>query len=181
MNHVTIKPTRIEQFLFSSSRSSLLWLAVRLYVGWTWFQSGIGKLTNSAWVGENAGAALGGYVRGAIGRAAGENPTVYSWYADFLSGMVLPNAELFSYFVVFGEILVGVALITGLFVGLAAFFGSFMNMNFLLAGTVSSNPILLVLSLFLLAGWRVAGYLGLDRVALPYIKRCLVRRRANRE
>lgn len=176
MSNNIIKPTALEQFLFSSNRSSLLWLAVRLYVGWTWFQSGLGKLTNSSWVGENAGQALSGFVKGAVAKASGERPSVSAWYARFLSETVLPNSELFSYLVVFGELLVGIALIVGIVVGLAAFFGFFMNLNFLLAGTISLNPILLILSLLLVIAWRVAGYLGLDQVVLPLIKQRFCRR-----
>ena len=69
----------------------------------------------------------------------------------------------------FGEVLVGIALILGLFAGAAAFFGAFMNFNFLLAGTVSTNPILLVLAIGILAAWRTAGYIGLDRWVLPVV------------
>ena len=66
-----------------------------------------------------------------------------------------------------GEFLVGMALILGLFTGIAAFFGSFMNMNYLLAGTVSTNPILLVVALLLVLAWKTAGWWGLDRWLLP--------------
>jgi uncharacterized membrane protein YphA (DoxX/SURF4 family) len=38
-----------------------------------------------------------------------------------------------------GETLVGVGLILGAFTGIAALFGSLMNMNYLLAGAVSIN------------------------------------------
>ncbi len=72
--------------------------------------------------------------------------------------------------VAWGELLVGIALILGAFTGIAAFFGAFMNMNFLLAGAVSTNPILLLGQLFLILAWRVAGWLGLDRYLLPKLK-----------
>jgi len=73
--------------------------------------------------------------------------------------------------IAWGEVIVGAALILGLFVGLAAFFGSFMNLNFLLAGTVSVNPIMITLGVFLILAWRVAGYWGLDRFVLPLVSR----------
>jgi uncharacterized membrane protein YphA (DoxX/SURF4 family) len=81
----------------------------------------------------------------------------------------LPNAVLFSYLITFGEILVGVALILGLLTGFAAFFGGFMNASYLFAGTVSTNPVLLLLAILLVLAWRVAGYWGLDRWALPML------------
>jgi thiosulfate dehydrogenase [quinone] large subunit len=39
----------------------------------------------------------------------------------------------------------------------------------LLAGTVSTNPLLLIPSIFLILAWRNAGWLGLDRFALPLV------------
>ena len=66
-----------------------------------------------------------------------------------------------------GEIAVGIGLILGLFTGIAAFFGGLMNANYLFAGTVSINPLLFVLSTWLVLAWRVAGYYGLDRWGLP--------------
>lgn len=44
-----------------------------------------------------------------------------------------------------------------------------MNMNYLLAGAVSTNPMLGFLSLFLILAWRIAGYYGLDRYVLPLL------------
>ena len=93
--------------------------------------------------------------------------TCQAWYAVFLKSVVLPNAQLWSYLVTFGEILVGIALILGLFTGIAAFFGSIMNLNYLLAGTVSTNPVLFVIATLLVLAWKIAGWWGLDRWVLP--------------
>ena len=80
---------------------------------------------------------------------------------------MLPHPVLWSYLVAFGETLVGIALIVGLFTGMAAFFGSFMNVNYLLAGTISTNPILFIIATWLVLAWKIAGWWGLDRWALP--------------
>jgi thiosulfate dehydrogenase (quinone) large subunit len=42
-----------------------------------------------------------------------------------------------------------------------------MNMSFLMAGTVSTNPVLFFGGILLILAWKNAGYLGLDRVLLP--------------
>lgn len=55
-------------------------------------------------------------------------------YATFLRTFVQPNAAFWSYLVSWGELLVGIALLLGLFMGIAALFGSFMNMNCRLVG-----------------------------------------------
>ncbi len=164
-----IPEPKLSRLLFADTRLSLIWLIARLYVGWIWLQAGMEKVQNPLWVGSKAGVALSGFILGAIGKAFGANPSVQIWYAGFLKGFVLPNISTFSYVVSYGEVLVGVALILGVFTGVAAFFGGFMNMNFLLAGTVSVNPILFLFELFLILAWRVAGWWGLDRFVLPML------------
>ncbi|MBA3944653.1 MAG: DoxX family protein [Herpetosiphonaceae bacterium] len=161
----------IARLLFADTRLATLWLIIRLYVGWEWLVAGWEKLTNPAgvWTGAKAGAALNGFAQGALKKTSGDHPDVAAWYSWFLQHAVLPHAALFSYMVTFGEILVGLALITGLLTGIAAFFGGFMNANYLLAGTVSTNPMLFILATWLVLAWRVAGYWGLDRWALPFL------------
>jgi thiosulfate dehydrogenase [quinone] large subunit len=62
---------------------------------------------------------------------------------------------------------VGIGLILGALTGNAAFFGILMNANDLLAGTVSSNPILIILGTLVVLAWRNGGWIGLDRLLLP--------------
>jgi thiosulfate dehydrogenase [quinone] large subunit len=140
-------------------------------VGYQWLNAGYHKVTdpNGVWVGAKAGAGLTGFVNGALKLASGEHPAVQGWYADFLKSVVLPNATMFSYMVAFGECLVGIGLIVGGLTGVAAFFGVLMNTNFLLAGTVSTNPILAIPAVLLILAWRNAGWYGLDRWLLPIV------------
>ena len=164
-----IPEPRLSRLLFADTRFSLVWLAIRLYVGWIWFQAGIEKVQNPLWVGPKAGVALTGFIARALEKTQGTHPDVQMWYGDFLNNFVIGNAAFFSQVVAFGEVLVGVGLILGILTGIAAFFGAFMNMNFLLAGTVSINPILFVCELFLILAWRVAGWWGVDRFILPLL------------
>lgn len=165
--HIEIAEPKVSRFLFANTATAWFWLVVRLYVGWEWLHAGWTKFQSPAWVGDNAGAAVTGFLNGALAKTGGAHPDVQGWYASFIQNVGLPNAEVISYVVTYGEILVGAALILGLFTGIAAFFGSFMNLNFLLSGTVSLNPVLLILQLFLVLAWRVAGWFGLDRYVLP--------------
>jgi thiosulfate dehydrogenase [quinone] large subunit len=155
------------QALFGHVRWAWLWLILRLFLGWQWLQAGWGKLHTPAWVGSDAGAALTGFVNGALTKTGGQHPDVQGWYAWFLQHVVLAHPAFLSYVVSWGEFLVGLALILGLFTGIAAFFGSFMNANYLLAGAVSTNPILLAVATWLVLAWKVAGWWGLDRWVLP--------------
>jgi thiosulfate dehydrogenase [quinone] large subunit len=75
----------------------------------------------------------------------------------------------FAPLVAYGEFLVGVGLIVGAFVGIAAFFGAFLNWNFLMAGAASTNGMLFALAIVLILAWKVAGWYGLDRFLLPIL------------
>ena len=160
---------KLSRFIFANTTMSWFWLIVRLYVGYEWLMAGWGKLGNPLWTGAKAGTAVKGFLMGALAKTGGVHPDVSGWYASFINNFALHHTAGFSYLVVYGEIAVGVCLILGLFTGIAAFFGTFMNLNYLFAGTVSVNPLLLLLQLFLIMAWRVAGWIGLDRLVLPWL------------
>jgi thiosulfate dehydrogenase [quinone] large subunit len=166
-NVKTIEDSPVARALFGDVRWAWIWLILRLYVGYEWVQAGWEKLHSAAWTGSQAGTALTGFVNGALSKASGAHPDVQAWYAWFLQHVVLPNTVAWSYLVSWGETLVGIALILGIFTGLAAFFGSFMNVNYLLAGTVSTNPILFAIATWLVLAWKTAGWWGLDRWVFP--------------
>lgn len=168
-NVMLITDPPVTQALFGKVSWAWIWIIPRLYVGWTWLKAGWGKVTNPAWVGGQAGTALTGFVNGAIAQTSGAHPAVQSWYASFLQSAILPHTGTWSYVVAFGETLVGLGLILGAFTGIAAFFGIFMNLNYLMAGAVSVNPILLVISIFLVLAWKTVGWWGLDRWLLPIL------------
>jgi len=154
--------------LFGSPKWSWLWLVARLYVGYTWFTSGWGKLSNPAWV--QTGEALKGFwVRAvAIPEAPARPAIAFDWYRVFIQSLLDSGTYTwFAKLVVAGEILIGVALILGFFTGIAAFAGGFMNWNFMMAGTASINPVLFTLSILLILAWKNAGWIGLDRWVLP--------------
>ena len=95
---------------------------------------------------------------------------LYDWYRGFIQFLIDNHTEVvMGKVVAFGETAVGVGLILGAFVGVAALAGGFMNMNFMLAGSASSNPVLLILAIVLILAWKTAGYIGLDRFLLPIL------------
>ena len=155
----------ISRFFLASAGSAVLWFVVRMYVGSEWFLAGWEKVNSPVW--GTSGKALAGFVSGALAKTSGPNPAVQGWYAWFLQHIVLPNASFFSFLVTWGELAVGVGLLLGILTGIAAGFGVLMNLNYLLAGTVSINPVLGVFGLFLVLSWRVCGWIGIDRWLLP--------------
>jgi thiosulfate dehydrogenase (quinone) large subunit len=136
---------------------------IRIYIGYAWITAGIGKLTGG-------GFDASGFIQGAIASAGGEHPAVQGWWAAFLENVALPNAELFSTMVMLGEVLVGTALILGIFTNFAAVMGMTMNFAFLFSGTVSTNAQMVLLTVFLAVAGFNAGRYGLDRWVIPFLK-----------
>jgi thiosulfate dehydrogenase [quinone] large subunit len=159
----------LARFLFSDIRASAIWLPIRLFVGWQWLNSGWGKLGNPAWM--DTGEALRGFWQGAVAVPEGGHPPItYEWWRGFIQYLLDNQAYTwFAKVIAIGELAVGLGLITGTLVGIAAFGGAFMNLAFLLSGTASSNPVLLLMQVFLIMAWKVAGWIGLDRYLLPLL------------
>ncbi len=158
------------RILFNTTRFAWLWTIIRVWLGWQWIDAARHKIGVEAWTG--TGAALKGFWERAV--AVPQPPArpaiAFEWYRDFLQ--VLLNTGSYTWFgklVAYGELLVGIALIVGAFVGIAAFFGGVMNWSFMMAGTASTNPMLFALAIVLILAWKVAGYYGLDRVLLPLL------------
>lgn len=167
MNAIHIPEPPLAKFLFADTRFAWLWLIIRIYVGWQWVSAAWEKFHSPVWIGNESGAAIRGFLTSALHKTSGSNPDVSGWYAAFINHAALPHAVLFSYLVTYGEMIIGLLLILGLLTGIAAFFGAFLNLNYLFAGTVSINPLLALLGLFLILAWRTAGWYGLDRYLLP--------------
>jgi len=155
--------------LFSNTRWAWLWLLLRLYIGYTWLESGIGKLGNPGWT--QSGEALRGFWERAVAVPEGGRPAIaFDWYRSFIQWLLDSGSYTwFSKVIVAAELLVGIALILGAFVGIAAFAGAFLNWNFMMAGTASINPLMFVITILLILAWKTAGWFGLDRFLLPLL------------
>ncbi len=155
--------------LFTNKWASILFLPLRLWLGWEWVEAGWHKIISPAWM--VTGSALQGYWTKAVVLVDGKGPITYDWYRSFIQFLLDAQAQTwFAKMVAVGELAVGVALIVGAFVGVAAFFGALMNWNYMMAGTASTNPMLFLVSVFLILGWRVAGLIGADYFLLGWTR-----------
>ncbi|MCC7367380.1 MAG: DoxX family protein [Chloroflexi bacterium] len=166
--NVIIQDPPVAQFLFSNSKASVLWLIVRLYIGWQWIEAGWHKFEDPAWM--QTGDGILGFWNRALAVNNGKPVIAYDWYRNFIQFLVDSGSHpWFAKLIVFGELAVGLGLIVGALVGVAAFFGALMNMSFLMAGTVSTNPVLFLAGILLILAWKNAGYIGIDRFLLPML------------
>lgn len=164
-----IKDPPLLKWLLNDRRAAWLWLLPRLWLGYRWIEAATHKVGNPAWVA--GGDALKGYWLNAVAvPEAGRAPIAFDWYRSFLQ--MLLDAGAYTWFaklVAYGELLVGIALILGAFTGIGAFFGAFMNWNFMLAGSASTNPVLFTIAIGLILAWKVGGFIGADYVLLPWL------------
>jgi len=163
MNMLTTRFEAFKEFIFTNPKSGWLWLIVRLYIGQMWLLAGYAKFNNPAWIGESSGAGIAGFVAGALTKTGGAHPDVSSWYAWFLTNCVATAPELWANLITYGEIAVGLGLIFGVCTTFAATGGLLMNFSFLFAGTVSVNPLMILIQLPILLAHRVSGTIGVEK------------------
>lgn len=139
---------------------------LRLIVGWAWLDAGFHKLKD--------GFDAAGYLNNAVTNPVMDKATnelVYPTFTRFIEHAALPNVKLINVLIPVGEFLVGIGLIVGGLTAAAAFFGLMMNFMFLFAGTVSTNPWLVMLGTIVLLGGTNAGRFGLDYYLQPLIRK----------
>jgi len=152
------------QWLRNSKSAQWVLLALRLYVGWALLKAGWDKVTAT----QAFDAA--GFLQGAVKASQGQFPVVQGWYADFVSGFAIPNVGLFNFLVPWGELLVGIGLITGTFTTFSVIMAMTMNFNYLLAGAGNTNTNLVFCAMFIAFAGFNAGRLGLDAYLIPWLR-----------
>jgi thiosulfate dehydrogenase [quinone] large subunit len=167
--HEILQDPPFVQKLLSDTRAGWLWLIVRVWLGLQWIEAAEHKITDVGWVG--GGEALKGYWTKAVAIPETGRPAIaFDWYRSFLQTLL--DNEAYTWFaplVAYGELLVGIGLIIGAFTGITAFFGATMNLNFMLAGSASTNPVLFIAAIGLILAWKVAGYIGADYFLLRFL------------
>jgi thiosulfate dehydrogenase (quinone) large subunit len=161
-----------DKFLRENKISAAILTVLRLYLGYEWLTAGYHKLAG--------GFDTSGFLKGALANPVKgpDGSVVYGWYVDFLQHIALPNAHIFNTMVPLGEFLVGLGLILGCLTTAAMFFGLVMNFAYMFAGTVSSNPMDILLGVIIIAAGYNAGRIGLDRWVLPFIRKTTLKEKA---
>ena len=134
-----------------------------------WLDAGWHKFTDPAWMSTGEASSASGRAPSPSPRTASRSSPTTGTAPSSSSWSIAAAHPWFAKLIVFGELAVGLGLIVGALVGVAAFFGALMNMSFLMAGTVSTNPVLFFAAILLILAWKNAGYLGIDRYLLPML------------
>lgn len=140
---------------------------LRVYLGWEFLTAGWEKLT-----GPKAFSAAGFLTHSISNPVVGPTKAVvYPTFNAFLKDFALPHVGLFNFLVPWGEFLVGLGLILGTLTTAAIFFGMLMNFMYMFAGTVSSNPMDILIGIFIIVAGFNAGRFGGDYWVIPVIRK----------
>lgn len=157
--------------ILQNKNLSIVWTLLRIWLGWQWLEAGLNKIGDPKWM--ESGIALKGYWAKALGAVPNSTPAIkYGWYQSFIQG--LHDGGHYTWFakmVVFGEVLTGIALILGAATVFSLLAGAFMNLNYMLAGSASSNPVMYTAAILLLVAGAAAYRYGVDRYLLHYLRR----------
>src|SRR6476619_6499333 len=119
---IEIEGPAFTRFLFGNSRAGLLWLPVRLFVGFAWAEAGLHKVSGTGWL--DGGTALQGYWQHAVAipaAGAGSPAITFEWYRAFIQTLLDNHTYTwFAPLIVFGEMAVGLGLLLGVLTGFAA-------------------------------------------------------------
>src|SRR5664280_1269801 len=122
---VEVEGPAFTRYLFSNTRAGLIWLPIRIFLGFEFAVAGWHKLTGTGWI--DGGGALLGYWQNAVKVPAagqGSPPITFDWYRSFLQVLIDNHAQgWFGWLIALGELAVGIGLLLGVLVGIAAFFG----------------------------------------------------------
>jgi thiosulfate dehydrogenase [quinone] large subunit len=169
LRNIQIQDPSLARTLFSDARTAWVWAILRIWLGYQWITSALHKVGVPAWT--ETGEALKGFWSAAVAvPTEGRPPISFGWYRSFIQFLL--DAEAYTWFaklVAYGELVVGIALVIGAFTGFAAFFAGFMNWNYMMAGTASSNPVLFLVALGLIMAWKVSGLVGADFFLLRWV------------
>lgn len=144
----------------------MVWAALRISLGYIWISAGIEKLSAfQVFVGSKAGTAVTGYLAGALAQTSGAHAQVTAEWAWLIHVLFMPTAGFWSIVVTFGELLVGLGLIVGLFTGTALLAALVMNLAYMLSGSATVNPPMFALEAAMLVVGPAVAYWGLDHWA----------------
>jgi thiosulfate dehydrogenase [quinone] large subunit len=135
-------------------------LPLRFFLGISFLSAGWDKLTDPNYL----NPAASNYIGHQIERMSTGSPI-----GGFLLNVAVPNAGFFGVLVMGGELLIGLAVLLGMFTRFSAIMGLLVNLTFFLSATWEIRPFYFGADLPYVAGWLTlalagAGPYALDRV-----------------
>jgi uncharacterized membrane protein YphA (DoxX/SURF4 family) len=152
---------RVQAFVrwpFTSRYASPIWLALRLYLAYIWFNFGMSKIQGGWLSGDPTGQLFKGILAGNIRIPV----PLFREFAAFALDTGLTVA--LSRIVPFAELAVALSLVSGVLMVPALIGGIFLIINVLLSGigALSFDGRVILLHVLLIGAWHVAGVIGVE-------------------
>lgn len=156
---------RAWEWVKESKLMAVGWLAMRVWLGIMWIQAGWAKLfgAENAFFLHHNGAGVAGF--------AAHGTPAYTWWGHFLTGFVVPNAGWIAVLVAVSELVIGVALVAGLFTRIAALGSLALLFTYVMSGTASVCAWYALFAIVILVMWRTSSWIGVDGLIANYRER----------
>jgi uncharacterized membrane protein YphA (DoxX/SURF4 family) len=145
---------------FTNRFASVLWLALRLCLGWIWLQFSLDKF-QSGWLSSDPIGAIMQQI------AKGTLPVPLAFYHDVARTLIgLGVTPLISHVMPFLELAVALAFLSGVLVVPAAIASILLNVNILLSGigVLKLDGRFVVTEVLFILAWRVVGLIGVQQL-----------------
>lgn len=145
---------------FTHRYASPIWLAVRLYLGWTWLQVGLGQV-GSGWLTSDPIGLM--FTQIVDGKIAVPLPFYRDVASILLEGGVSP---IISHSMPIVQIAIALAFFSGVLVVPAAVGAILLNLNIILSGIglIALDGQFILLQLLLILAWPIASGIGVERL-----------------
>jgi thiosulfate dehydrogenase [quinone] large subunit len=137
--------------------------AVRWYLAYVWLTASVEKLRSPDWT--NTGDAVLSFWERAVTvpKPPAQPPVSFRWYRSLLRVLIRKRLhKTFAKLILATQVVVGLAMLTGLQVRCAALAGLMLNLNFSLAGGRGHNPVMLIAQTLLVMDRAQASKARLD-------------------
>ena len=141
---LAIQPIK-DWFLQDLGKSHVYLVPIRIFIAVGWLRACAEKLTDPTWL---SGASMLKFFGGQIA----SHQIVFPAYQALVQSIFAPAAGPMSAVILMGQMLVGLALLFGMWTAPALLGGLFMNLNFLLAGRPEPSVFYLIIQTVLLVG-----------------------------
>ena len=131
-------------------------LPMRFFIGIGWIRAGLEKLIEPGWLN-------GSELTSFLNTQLSGNMVVFPFYRHWIESTFLPGALTLSWAISAGQLLVGLAVLSGTLTNFALWWGLFMNLNFILAGQVTPSAFYVVIQIILLLG-NAGAVMGFDQM-----------------
>jgi thiosulfate dehydrogenase (quinone) large subunit len=175
---VTYRPTTVStvrrlvamaRVPFTHMYASPIWLAVRLYLGWMWFNFGLQKLQAGWLTSDPIGQMLKLVADGTLAVPFEFYRPVAAFLVD--SGLT----PLLAHSMPFLEMAVALSFVTGVLVVPAAIGATLLNINFILSGigAVAFDGRFIALQVLLILAFRIVGAIGFEPLIMRVLRATL--------